>query len=861
MDRVLEQTRGGHGSALVLIGESGIGKTTLLRYAVARAADFRVLDCRGVPSETELAFAGLHELLWPVLDRIEDLPATQAAVLRGALGLGEHTDDRLLIGVAVLTLLSELADEKPVLVVIDDLHLLDEPSRNCLRFVSRRITEEPIAMLIAAHPGTLNPSGEQTPRLPVGGLDATSAAQLVTAHNPEMSSARTKRLIELTGGNPLALLELGRGASTLLGLTADRHLALGPRLRASFDTRLRALPGDERTVALIAAAADGTDVDTVHSAAILLGITGESWSAAVNSDLLRVSDGRITVDHPLIRAAVYDTADPEQRRAVHAALAQVYAERDPDRHDWHLAATAAQPDESIATTLDTAAERAWSRGGALSAAQLYRRAAALSPDSTAAASRLARAARAAWDGGDIESARELLAVADERVGPEATGAAAGGLAGLLQLGLGNPEHARRMLLRDAETAEPRFRDELRHLALRAAWAIGEPLTLAMLADIAGRTADSGTRLPPHRLPVTEVAIALGDEPHALRLYRESIERMRTEGPISWLGYSLAQQAILQLMTGRWDFAIADSKEALRLSEDFGGAQTNAYCYNTMGFIAALRGDEKTATELTARALDYSLPRRAYQVTATAHWCRGLAALGAGRPEDAFGWLDPIATPGHEAHQPTLAVLSAADAAEAAVRLGRLDRARAYLDLLTAHAELTRAPWASGDAARVRAQLSTDAEAESLFTQALATMPTTRAFTYARIRLLYGESLRRARHRRAALEQLRLAHSAFERFGARAWAERAAREIVMAGDRTIAAAAPPDADTAALLTAQELQVARLAATGLTNREIAARLLISPRTVGHHLSRIFAKLGLAGREDLANIDFENGFRLAP
>ncbi|MFE6862933.1 AAA family ATPase [Nocardia sp. NPDC057668] len=856
LDRLLERARAGAGSALLLVGEPGIGKTALLRYAASRATDFRVLDCRGVPSETELAFAGLHQLLWPVLDRIDALPPAQAAVLRGALGLGGHTGDRLLIGVAVLTLLSELSADRPVLVLIDDLYLLDEPSRNCLRFVSRRIAEESVLMLVATHPGTASETGEPTPSLVIEGLDVHSSEQLIAEHHPTLSPVRSRRLLLLTGGNPLALLELSRDAGSELGPAVNSPLALGPRLRASFDSRLRALPVADRTVALVAAAADGADARTVQQAAALLGVPAEKWPSALDSDLLHLSDGRITVGHPLIRAAVYESADPLARRAAHVALARVYAESDPDRHDWHLAATASGPDESIAAMLDIAAERAGARGGALSAARLHRRAAALSPDTTAAAHRLARAARAAWDGGDIESARELLAAADDRVGAAAVGAAAGGLAGLLELGLGDPERARHMLLRDAGSTAPRFGAELRHLALRASWALRDPLDPGALDEIAARDIADGTDLPPYRLPIAEVAIALGVESHALRQYSDCIERMRTEGPVTWLGYSLCQRAILLCTLGRWDDAIADASEAITLAADFGGLQTPAYGYSTLGLITALRGDTAAAFDLTERSLAFSTPRRYYPITAGAFFARGLGAVGAGRPDDAFEALDPIATPGHFAHHPTLAVLSAADAAEAAVRIGRFDRARGYLDRLIAHAESSGAAWATADSHRVRALLAGDDAAEELFAAALAAAPAERPLARARIQLQFGEWLRRVRRRPEALEQLRPAHNAFQRLGAHPWSERAGREIIMAGDRTGSTTNPQVIE---VLTAQELQVARLAATGLTNREIAARLLISPRTVGNHLSHIFAKLGLAGRGDLGNIDFENGFRL--
>ncbi|QLY28493.1 AAA family ATPase [Nocardia huaxiensis] len=870
LDRLLDRAKAGAGAALVLVGEPGIGKTALLDYAIERAGGMRVLRCRGVPSESDLAFAALHELLWPLLDRLDGLPPTQALALRGALGLGEPHGNQLLIGVAVLTLLADLAEEQPVLVIVDDLHLVDTASRHCLTFLARRTGEDAIAFLAATHPGTAA-IADMLPTLTIAGLDTESAEQLVAQLNPALSPLRARALLRLTAGNPLALRELSRTATTNLGPAAEPQLELGPRLRAAFDADLGRLTPDQRTALLVTAAEDGADAIVAERAATRLGVPAAEWNAAVESGLMRLSDGRMVMRHPLIRAAVYDAAGPAERRAVHTALAAVFADRtvspglteslmssDPDRAAWHLAAAAEHPDEGIAATLDAVAERAWARGGQTSAARILRRAAALSPDANAAAVRLSKAARAAWDGGDVETARELLATAGERADPAVVSAAGGGLQGMFELGQGDPARARRMLVRDAESAEERFRAEIEYAALRAAWAAGESLDAAQFDALVTRDFDSGADVPPWRLPIADVAVAHGTERHALDMVDAAVERMRTDGPISWLGYTLSQRSALHFLIGRWDDALTDAAEALRLAPDFTGRKTVADSYCTLAFIAGLRGEEAAVIEFSGRTLAFSQPLRYLPVTASAQWSRGLAALSAERPDEAYALLEPISRPGDPAHHPTIELLAAADTIEAAVRSGRSDRAARHLNVLAAHAETTGADWAVAAVACSRALLEPGSDAAAHFAEAFEHAPAHRPFACARLRLLYGEWLRRNRRRSDAQEQLRSAHQTFGDFGAAPWTARAQRELAMAGDRQAGDLA--EAARTAVLTPQELQVAKLAATGLTNRDIAARLLISPRTVAHHLSNVFPKLGLARREELARVDFERGFRLA-
>ncbi|MCE7002038.1 AAA family ATPase [Kibdelosporangium philippinense] len=848
LERMLAVARTGRGSAAVLWGDPGIGKTALLDYATRCADGFRVLTCRGTRLESATAFAALHALLWPVMDRIGNLPSPQATALRAALGLVDAPAQAFLIGAAVLTLLSDLAEEEPVLVVADDAQWLDPPSAECLSFVARRVESERIVLLSTAHDDPAGSVHDRPVRLHIEGLAEDSARRVIESRGLGLNAARTRTMLQIAQGNPLALREL---AGTELAPVESGRVPVGPRLRHAFEARIASLPSEVRTLLLIVAAEDCGDLSVVRAVAGTYGVPAEAWDRALGSGLLRLGDGRVELRHPVVRAVVYDQAPADVRREVHRALAeQLSGTDDADRRAWQLASAAEGPDEDVAALLDVSAARAWLRGGCLASARTLRRAAALSPEPERAAFRLARAARAAWEGGDVESARELLTAAAERTTGPAVAAASGGLEGLIEFVHGDPDRARRLLLRDADDDEA-----LRALASRASWSAGLqegcPWSKRGVALPSGDGDANAWMLPPAPL-----ALVWGLGRQAREAYVRAAAELRARGAVTGLAFTVSQSATMGIVSGRWDDAAVDATEALRLAEESGADNAAAQCLNSLVWLAAMRGDEHAATELAERSLRLSRRRKVRALIAATYWHLGVSALGAGKAETALDRLEKMIVPGHDADHPTFAVLAASDAVEAAVRVGRLDQARAHLALLTDWVKRSGARWAEASSYHCQALLAEDAHAEDLFTRALATSDAAdHPFAHARTELLYGEWLRRMRRRAEARVRLAAARETFDRLGARPWADRASQELALCGDRTTGSAGRDERD---LLTPQELRIARLAAESLTNREIAAQLFISPRTVGHHLSRVFAKLGLLTRAELVTVDFENGMR---
>ncbi|RJQ82797.1 helix-turn-helix transcriptional regulator [Pseudonocardiaceae bacterium YIM PH 21723] len=851
----LRRALDGAGSAVLLSGEPGIGKSALLRAVADTAAGHTVLRCGGTRDESRLAFGALHELLWPIADRIAGLPGPQAAALGGALGLSAEAAGRFQVGAAVLTLLAGLAGQRPVLLVVDDAQWLDEESADCLAFVARRAECEPLAMLVATS-GDPDDRWDRLRTLPVGGVDDRTALRLVQERFPGIAAGLAQRVVRAAGGNPLALTELP-------GLPADSwtgdRIPVGPLLRRAFGARLTALSEEQRTLLLIAAAEAHGDLRAVRDAAGELGVAEQVWEWAEQSGLLCVSGGRLRFARPLVGAVVYDTAPPAIRRRVHRAL---YTALDGDRQAWHLAAAADRPDEEIAALLERAAG-----GGGSGAVALLRRAADLSPAPANAAGRLALAARAAWESGEQSTARELLDRAGDSTPQDLVAERSGGLPGLLEFAMGNPERAHTLLMRDAVTVtDPGLRRELLVAAVRAAWAAGLPdrqsdsmrALSAVNEDALIRWWSPGEQPPPDLtgigawvLPPLPVAMELGLEAEIDEIYRRYACELRGRDALPGLAFVLPQSAGASIIRGRWTEAADQIAECLRLTGHTGSGHSVALCHLKLAWLAAYRGDRAAVDEHTGLVLDDSIPRGARGITAAAYWYRGLAALGAGRAQEALGHLSPLRLEGHGACHPTFARLAAVDAVEAAVACGQLEAAGPWLAELDRWAEHSGAGWAIAARLRCRALVTEGLGAETLFRQALAVPESAdRPFEHARTRLLYGEWLRRARRRTDATLELDAAREVFQRLSAEPWLERTRHELELS-----AGGAPhPFA-----LTAQELRIAQQAATGLTNREIAARLLISPRTVGHHLSRVFGKLGIGSRVELASIDLTGDLRL--
>lgn len=893
---------------MMLRGDPGIGKTALLEYvAESAAADFTILRCRGTRLESELAFAALHELLWPVTERISTLPEPQAKALNGALGTSNDAADRFLIGVAVVTLVGKLAKERPVLLVADDAQWLDEPSAQCLAFAARRLRNEPVVMLLTGHDDPVDSPWEKLTAMEVRELGDEDARLLARAVAPHADESVIRRTVRAAAGNPLALQELPTSVAAgdiSAHPLADEQIAVGPRLRRAFRTRIERLSAPARTALLLVAADDHSDRNTMSQAGLVLGLDMGVWDEAMHSGLLATrSDGRIHFRHQLMGAVVYEEASAADRQTVHRALASVLTgENAEELRPWHLAAAveaAGRPDEEVARLLEESAQRSWARGGCATAARALRRAARLSPSRDDAARRLAKGARAAWEAGHVDVARRMLDQAEEASSASTVADLSEGLRGLIEFANGDLETACRQLTRDMErVADPGQAFRLGSMALRAAWAAGRgalqrealqrlerrlpqgnfpnadllPLlrqwwtqepdgaddrdqAMAPVADILTRLSGSSWLL----MPPAPLAVAWGIESALQEALRREIDTLRHTDQVTALTQALAQTVAPDIAQGSWTSAEANALEGLQVAEGTGDDHLAAQCSAGLGWLAAARGDEQTVADFAARFIEEWVPRGVRVFSAGAEWNLGMTALFAGRAEEALDRLVRLSEHGHHSAHPTIAVLAAPDTAEAALQAGQRATAEEQARLLRRWAEQTGAAWAISAAHLVHALLASGADAEKQFRLALDVPgAASRPFNYARTRLLFGEWLRRARRRTDARTQLAEAAEIFRRLDAAPLLARTRAEQELTGQHLRRDSAPAR-DTAAILTPQELRVARLAAQGLTNREIGAQLLISPRTVGHHLANVFPKLGILSRADLARIDFGDGLHL--
>ncbi len=846
---MLVAARSGSGSAVVLWGDPGIGKSALLNAAADRAVEFRVLRCRGSRAESELPFAALHELLLPVAERVALLTAPQAAALATALGAAAGPADGFLVGAALVALLSGLATAGPVLLIVDDAQLVDDATARALVFAVRRLVVAPVVLWCAQRDDPAASAWGQLCAMPLAGLPAADARSLLEDQHPGIANQRAVRALQAATGNPLALRELPIEAEEFAGI-ARGPVPLGPRLRAAFRDRIAELPDAVRTLLVVVAAEARGMIGVVGAAATALGLPESAWEQAEAAGWLEVGDGRVEMRHRLLCTAVYDAATPAQRRTVHLAVAAALTcPADAVRADWHRAIAADRPDAELAAALAAGAERAG--GEPATAASMLRRAAAITPDPDAAGFRLAAAARHAWESGDIESACRLLDRAAERVTADRLAIASGGLAGRVELVSGDPERASRILVRDAEIVDPVDAAGLRTLARRARWAAGHDDIDR--PDFAAFHTEPDPRLAQRLLPPAALVLLWGMGDRALEPYTQAA-RWHTAETSPGAVCLLPQLATLQFANGRWAAGEETLAEAFELARSGGVHNMLAQCWNLRARLAALRGDADAVAESVDRALALARPNGANVLIAQSYWQLGFLALGTGNAETAHLRLRAMLQPGHEARHPTYARLAVLDMVDAACRVGRFDEATAYYELIRDWALRSRATWAIADAYACRALLGADDRTDHYFRRALAVGDVRHGpIRHARIQLHYGKWLRRNRRRGNAAGQLRAALEAFERSGAHQWATRARLELDLTGKRSAVA------DNGSLLTIQELRVALLAAQGMTNREIGAELLLSPRTVGHHLSRIFGKLGLSGRAELAAIDFENGMRI--
>ncbi|MFC4560959.1 AAA family ATPase [Nocardiopsis mangrovi] len=884
LDGLVSRARSGAGGALVLWGEPGIGKTALLHHLRDQAADFLRLSHQAARTESTLPYAGLHALLRPVADRIESPAGTRFPALRDAFASSGGPANPLAVGAALLSLLCELAQQQPVLVALDDAQRLDDATALCLGIVARRVRAHPVVVAVADHSDPAARPWEGTPGMRVEGLTEASARHLVATMAPDADEATVRNTVDQAGGNPLALLEpavTGGDSADAEHHHADRaRPPVGPRLRRAFRAAIEALSPPAQLLTVLAAAEEHGDRRTLQRAGNASGVDDTAWEETVNAGLLHVMDDSVGFRHPIVRGAVYEGAGAAARRRAHRALAAVLAEEAEDRA-WHLAAATYDHDEDVAALLERAAARSRLRGDAMAAARALWRAAELSPAPIDASQRLAGAARAAWDAGRAATAQRLLDDA-ERLAPGAHIARRShGLRGVIEFARGTPELAHHYLTTDMNlVSDPPTALELGTTAMRAGWsagrddlwatALGSLLELdaddraglgALLAcwsdDPADGVAGGGSGFDDvvvraratalGLLPPSPLALAWGiDEPMGQALHRRT-RRLRLRVEPADLAGVLAHTATLDSFAGRWTDAESAAAEGLRLAQDVGADQVAAHCRNCLGWLAAARGDERTVTEVTADVLRTSLPQGVRAVSAAAYWIRGMASLFHERPEEALEMLMRLAEPGHGAAHPTFALLAALDTAEAAVHVGRHDVAEERVHRLHAWARRTAAPWARSAAHAAEALLGGPG-AESAFRTALE-VPGARSqpLLHARVQLFYGEWLRRGRRRTDARVHLGGALEVFDRLGAEPLRRRARREWDLTGPP--GRRGSPEAGETGGLTAQEQRIARLAAEQLTNREIAAKLRISHRTVGHHLGNVYAKLGINTRAGLS------------
>ena len=888
LDGLLDAVRNGESRVLVLRGEPGVGKTALLEHAIGSARDLRLVRAVGVESEMELAFAALQQLCAPMLHRVEHLPGPQQEALRVAFGLsGGEAPDRFVVGLAALGLISETAEERPLLCLVDDAQWLDHASGLALAFVARRLLAESVAIVFA----TREPRQElsRLPELVVEGVGDDDARLLLESglRGPLDERVRDRFLAE-TRGNPLALLELPRSLTTAElagGFGLPDAPALADRIEQSFLARLQSVPRETQQLLLTAAAEPVGDVTLLWRAAELLGIGPDRLAPAESAGLIEL-DGRVRFRHPLVRSAVYGAADQADRREAHAALAEATdPEVDPDRRAWHRAQAAVGLDEDVARELERSADRAQGRGGVAAAAAFLARAAELTPDPAPRGARALAAAQAKLEAGAPEAAHALAATAELTPLDELQRARLQRLRAQIVFALRRGSDAPPLLLDAARRLVPLDPGQARETCLEA---LAAAIFAGRLDDGPGvlevARATSAASQPPGPIDlllnglatrVTE-GYAAGVPP--LRAALEAFQRddannpannhwlwlacrvaadlwehemwdelasrgerlAREAGALNILPDAAAYRAGMHVHAGEYAAARALLEEAQAIAEATGTALL------TPGgpMVAAYRGNEAEALALIEAARRDATARRQGMALSLIDCANAVLCNGLGRYEEALTAAEEACAQ----DEMSLYSLALVELIEAAARSNRPELAATALERLSVRTQASATEWALGLEARSRGLLTDGSSAEAHYEEAVKRLARGRVAPHlARAQLVYGEWLRRENRRVDAREQLRAAHDTFNTIGAQAFAERASRELLATGETARRRAV----DTSDALTPQEAQIARLARDGFSNPEIGAQLFISPRTVQYHLHKVFAKLDIASRIQLGRV----------
>lgn len=893
LEDLVESARARDSGALVVFGDAGMGKTALLDLA-ATLGDLPISRISGVEAEQEFGFAALHRLFLPFIHLSQQLPPPQRKALETAFGLVEEgPPDRFMVGLAALNVLAAEAADSGLLCVIDDAQWIDVESLNTLAFVARRLQAEGIILLFGLRtPLAPPPALTGIPRLEVGGLPFQAAFDLLT-HTAarSMSSRVAQRVIVETGGCPLALLELGKDLIETHSAERDPPtvgLTIGSQLEDHFLQQINALPTDVQLLLLVASADTSGDRALVSKVARDLGIGLDAQREAEHQRIL-LDGTEIRFRHPLIRAAVYARAEPEQRRVVHQALADATEKTAyPDRWARHIALGAAGPSEPLAAELEAMSQMAQARGGYWAQATLLVQAANLSESLETRSVRRLSAAAAAVSAGAHTFAAELLDQAEPYLSDPSDLAEAQQLRGRLAIPLHGPPRAPALLLDAARLFVPLSMDTAREVLLEAfdAYAISgrftseiSPSDIALVAAKTSVTSDSLT-LRDHLLDGA-TAFFGGDRTAAYGHYRDAADLIRAGGDTDeqvakwalfgyivmndifddaaynrWVArtdtysrqngallvllYNLFAQMYVDVRAGRLRAAAGRHAEILDVAAAIGSL---AQLYPQMDyFVRAWLGDEEGTRAATATLIEANTAFGIDSTVVQAHWALAILHIGASRYRDALAETDFLCAQ----NIPGFPALALPFAVEAAVKCGQIHKAERALADLESRAGPSGTPWALGLVARSRALLSAAPEAEKHFLDAIVLLEQTSVETdVAHTRLLYGEWLRRERRLLDARNELRMAHGFFAEMGAMSFAKRAEIELLATGER----ARPRSIDVGESLTPRERQIAQLAADGLSNMDIASQLFISSATVDYHLRKVYRKLGVSSRGLLA------------
>ncbi len=874
------------GAALVLRGDAGIGKSALLAQATALAAqrDLGIATTHGTPSEGHLAFAGIHQLLHPMLGVIGLLPAPQRRALEGAFGISDaDVPDLFLIGLAALGLIAETAADRPLLVAVEDAHWLDRPSLDVLTFVARRIEFEPVVMVFAAREDVslaLREAGLTAIEVDrLTDSDAEAVLREVAALSPELE----RRVLSEADGNPLALIELSFAASGLEADSASDHaLPLTARLERAFAARLGDLDLDARTIALLAALGDARITEVAEAAAIILQREPRegAWASLTDANLGKLSGEAFVFRHPLVGSAVQQAASPEELRAAHTALAEVLTDQ-LDRAIWHRAAAATAPDDELALALDAAGERATRRGARDIAVSALEQAAAFSGDRGERAKRLLKAGREAFELGRWEQSLRLLQTAN----PDELSAhdrlrrthqveiLDGGWSGAetvrayisMAASLSDGAQQREALEGIQSMSTRFFFSQVDEASRRETASIIEgfevppddPLLLSVIAHVdplrtAGHVRSCIEGLTPEQFDDPRDLFAVGSATSATwaddlgqPFLHRAIDEFRREGRLSSVAHADVFLAWLLLRRGDSRSAMTVAGEGVRLSQETGQIRYLVAAQLAESITVADRGGAQSADALVVEAESVLVPMGANSLLSLAAFARGRLALAAGRFSEAFEHLRPLFDASHVGFQPFISGWAIADLAEAGMRVPENQAtARESLTEWRPIAESSGSPYLASQIAYADAVLGDDDTAEDRFRHAIENAGADWADLRARAQLAYGGWLRRNRRSTESRPLLREAAQTLDALGRSEYAERARQELRASGETTRRRI--PEAW--AQLTPQELQIAQLAADGLTNREVGERLYLSHRTIGSHLYRLFPKLGITSRSQL-------------